>query len=83
MNNFFIGYSPSGVSSSALYGIDFSSSRCHTFTWPFTAGNFIVVLIIERIATRVAQAKLQKLNMVLGAFFTIRQSLLRGLLEFR
>ena len=45
---------------------------------------FLVVLIIERILTRrEKQAKLQKLNMVVGAFFSeVGNHLLRDLLKY-
>ena len=74
-----------------LYGIDFLVFRdAHTLFLYLMSSLaflpleiFIVVLIIERVVDQSERkAKLQKLNMVLGAFFNdVGNHLLRGLLE--
>jgi len=77
--------------SALLYGIDFLVFRdAHTLFLYLMSSLaflpleiFIVVLIIERIVDQSERkVKLQKLNMVLGAFFNdVGNHLLRGLLE--
>ena len=89
----FIGYLSLGclLLSALFYGIDYLIFRdAHTlflYLWSSLAflplEIFIVVLIIERIIDQSERkAKLQKLNMVLGAFFNdMGNKLLRGLLD--
>ena len=90
---FFIGYLSLGclLLSALLYGVDYLIFRdAHTlflYLWSSLAflplEIFIVVLIIERVIDQSERkAKLQKLNMVLGAFFNdVGNHLLRGLLD--
>jgi hypothetical protein len=90
---FFIGYLSLGclLFSALLYGVDYLIFRdAHTlflYLWSSLAflplEIFIVVLIIERVIDQSERkAKLQKLNMVLGAFFNdVGNHLLRGLLD--
>ena len=89
----FIGYLSAGclLISALLYGLDFLIFRdAHTLFLYLMSSLaflpleiFIVVLIIERIVDQSERkAILQKLNMVLGAFFNdVGNHLLRGLLE--
>jgi len=89
----FIGYLSLGclLLSALFYGIDYLIFRdAHTlflYLWSSLAflplEIFIVVLVIERIIDQSERkAKLQKLNMVLGAFFNdVGNQLLRGLLD--
>jgi hypothetical protein len=77
--------------SALIYGVHYLIFRDVHHIFIFMAGDlaflplevFLVVIVIERILTRrETRAKLQKLNMVVGAFFSeVGNDLLKGLLE--